>query len=133
MCTEVLEHLVVNPVEFLGSLINLLAAGGFLYLTTPNFFRLENLEKINCRINPQVVFPKRGENFDAHHHYREYDMEELVRFVGEAGGKVVARYFSGCWDEDALLSGILKEHPERKANLVLVVQHLKNDSEKGYS
>jgi len=122
ICTEVLEHLIVNPVEFLGSLINLLTPRGFLYLTTPNFFRHDNMEKIARGINPQDVYPPMGKNIDAHHHFREYDMKELLQFVGEAGGKVVAHYFSGCWDDKALQDGILKEHPERKSNMVLVVK-----------
>lgn len=35
---EVLEHLVVNPVDLMRRLLRMLRPGGSLYLTTPNFF-----------------------------------------------------------------------------------------------
>lgn len=36
--TEVIEHLVVDPVDLLSNLIKLLKPSGYLYLTTPNIF-----------------------------------------------------------------------------------------------
>lgn len=113
--TEVIEHLDVNPVEMLGALLGLLKDDGFLYLTTPNFFRRENLEKIARLENPQEVFPAGDGNWDGHHHHREYAAKELLRFAVEAGGRVAAFYFSDCWDRDPSLP----EH--ERANLVLVV------------
>jgi SAM-dependent methyltransferase len=111
---EVLEHLDVNPVEILSALLALLREDGHLYLTTPNFFRRENLEKIRRRENPQAVFPPGDGNWDRHHHHREYAAKELLRFVAEAGGQTTAFYFSACWDgADALAE-------EERANLVLV-------------
>lgn len=117
VCTEVIEHLVVNPVEFLEGLIGLLKARGLLYLTTPNFFRFDNLEKIDRRENPLAVYPRRGGNWDAHHHFREFSMDELVRFAEEAGGKIFMQYFSACWDGPAVRRGT----PSRRSNLVLVI------------
>jgi len=49
-------------------------------------------------------------------------MNELLKFIGEAGGEVVENYFSGCWDNPELLEGVLKEHPEQKSNLVFVIK-----------
>ncbi len=117
VCTEVLEHLVVNPVEFLGSLLSLLQPEGLLYLTTPNFFRSENLDKIARRINPQMVYPRRGQNADAHHHFREYDMGELRAFVAEAGGRVVVSLYSDCWENGPPAGAVPRE---QRANLVLL-------------
>lgn len=122
ICTEVLEHLVVNPVEFLKSLLAILKPGGFLYLTTPNFFRYDNMNKLNDGVNPQMVYPGAGKNKDAHHHFREYEMNELLQFIREAGGETVENYFSGCWDNPELSEGILKEHPQQKSNLVFVIK-----------
>lgn len=122
ICTEVLEHLIVNPVEFLQSLLDILKPDGFLYLTTPNFFRYDNINKIKNGVNPQMVYPGVEKNKDAHHHFREYEMKELLQFIDETGGEVVENYFSGCWDNPDLLAGVLKEHPEQKSNLVFIVK-----------
>src|SRR3972149_2897004 len=54
ICTEVIEHLIVNPVEFLGSLLSLLKPPGYLYLTTPNLFSHHHLLQIARRENPQA-------------------------------------------------------------------------------
>ncbi len=119
VCTEVLEHLLVNPVEFLASLLSLLHPGGVLYLTTLNFFRAENLEKIAAGVNPQMVPPRRGENADAHHHLREYAMPELLSFVAEAGGRALHHDFSDCWETGGEGEAAVVPR-ERRANLVVV-------------
>ncbi len=98
--TEVLEHLTANPVDILEQLVTLLTEDGYLYLTTPNFFRRENRHKMDQRENPQEVYPAGEDNWDAHHHHREYALKELLGFVEAAGGKTEAFYFSSCWDED---------------------------------
>ena len=60
LCTEVLEHLLVNPVEILEDLIGLLKPGGYLYLTTPNFFSHRPTQVLARRENPQAIFHRRG-------------------------------------------------------------------------
>jgi len=67
-----------------------------------------------------MIYPGHGKNQHAQHHFREYDMNELVQFVNEAGGQVIENYFSGCWDNSELLNGVLREHPEQKANLEIL-------------
>jgi len=114
--TEVLEHLLVHPVEILGVLLDLLTPQGHLYLTTPNFFRRENLEKLATFENPQEIYPVSGGNWDRHHHHREYGARELLHFIAQAGGEPAAFCFSDCWGEDPSLS-----QPER-SNLVLVAR-----------
>ena len=116
VCTEVIEHLVLNPMEFIQELLSLLEPKGLLYLTTPNFYRRENLDRIARRENPQAAYPRRGENWDAHHHFRELTMGELEGYTAMAGGRVVERYFSRCWDF-AQPPGL---PPEERSNLVLV-------------
>lgn len=116
VCTEVIEHLILHPVELLEQLLSLLRPEGLLYLTTPNFFRSENLAKIARRENPQAIYPRRGQNWDAHHHFREMTMQELLEFTRDAGGRVVASYYSACWDGEAVRSGPVEE----RSNLVLV-------------
>ena len=96
---EVLEHLQAEPVALMRDLLGLLAANGVLYLTTPNFFRQENLEKLAEGLNPQPYYPGPAENWDAHYHYREYTMMELEQIVEQARGVRAAAYFSDCWQD----------------------------------
>lgn len=121
-CTEVLEHLMVNPVIFLEDLISLLKPNGTLYISTPNFFSYQNLANIKVEENPQQVFPGWEENKDNHYHFREYCMKELVRFTELAHGKIDCAYYSHCWDPPELVSTELKNHPNQKSNLVIIIK-----------
>jgi len=123
---EVLEHLDVNPVDLLGALLGLLKPDGYLYLTTPNFLRRENLRKLARGENPQEVYPAAADtagldggtgdgNWDRHHHHREYAAKELLRFIAAAGGQTRAFYFSACWDTEPL------PPVHERGNLVFVV------------
>ncbi len=114
---EVLEHLLVDPVEVLKFLLALLSEDGVLYLTTPNFFRGENISKITQRINPQEVYPPSGGNWDAHFHHREFGVRELLNFAAAAGGSVQACYFSGCWETP----GAASVDDELLGNIVMVL------------
>ena len=116
--TEVLEHLAANPVEVISLLLDLLTPRGFLYLTTPNFFRRENLQLIERRKNPQETYPAGNNNWDAHFHVREYCAGELAQFVEEAGGECVAFYYSNCWD----LHEADTRPVEERSNLVFVIR-----------
>jgi 2-polyprenyl-3-methyl-5-hydroxy-6-metoxy-1,4-benzoquinol methylase len=100
VCAEVLEHLIVNPVEFISSLLSLLEPEGYLYLTTPNFFSHGHLGQIERREHLMAVYPKQGENNDHHQHFREYSLKELVEFTKEAGGTVINADYSDCWDDE---------------------------------
>ena len=114
---EVLEHLVVNPVELLEALITLLSPAGVLYLTTPNFLRRENLRMLEAVLNPQQVFPAADGNWDAHFHHREYAAREMLDFIRTAGGRCRSFHFSDCWEEASPEPG-----PEHESgNLVFVI------------
>jgi SAM-dependent methyltransferase len=112
---EVLEHLDINPVDLLAALLTLLKDDGYVYLTTPNFFRRENRLKLARFENPQEVYPAAAGNWDRHHHHREYGAKELFRFISAAGGHTHAFYFSACWDTEPLP----QEH--ERGNLVFVI------------
>ena len=118
--TEVLEHLSRHPVEVLRFLLKRLTFRGSLYLTTPNAFSHGKLQLIGRRRNPQQVFPRGDENWDAHYHSREYSMSELVEFVKEARGRVRAVHFSSCWDGPEHARH-LAQHPDQRSTLVVVV------------
>lgn len=114
---EVIEHVPIHPVDILARLLLLLAPAGALYLTTPNFFAQAHLEQLAKGENPCAVYPSGDGNWDAHHHYREYDVVELANFVVAAGGHVDAFYFSDCWDARG---AALPAH--KRGNLVFVVR-----------
>jgi len=99
--TEVLEHLMIHPVDVLSPIMTLLAPGGTLYLSTPNFFSRPHLQQIERRENPQEVYPRaeRG-NADFHYHYREFCMAELFEFIAASGGRPTAFCFSSCWESE---------------------------------
>jgi SAM-dependent methyltransferase len=114
---EVIEHLPIHPVDVLARVLRCLAPEGALYLTTPNFFAQAHLEQLARGENPCPVYPAGEGNWDAHHHYREYDAAELADFIAAAGGRVDAFYFSGCWDAPAVA---LPAH--RRGNMVFVAR-----------
>lgn len=86
--TEVLEHLLVEPGSLLRRLLDLLSSQGLLYLTTPNFLRQANRKAWAGQQNPQPMFPGKEANWDAHYHFREYTMREILELVhgGRAAG-----------------------------------------------
>lgn len=100
LLTEVLEHLTIHPLDILRPLLQTVKAEGHLYLTTPNFFRSENRILMADWKNPQEFYPSQEDNWDAHHHYREYCQKEMVNIIQKAGGKIDAFYFSSCWDKN---------------------------------
>jgi 2-polyprenyl-3-methyl-5-hydroxy-6-metoxy-1,4-benzoquinol methylase len=114
--TEVIEHLPVHPVDVLARAIRLLQPEGFLYLTTPNFFAQAHLEQLGRGENPCAVYPAGDGNWDAHHHYREYDAVELAAFIAQAGGRVEAFRFSACCDPSDIAWSV-----HRRGSLVFVV------------
>lgn len=116
---EILEHLVINPVQICEELLSLLKPNGFLYLTTPNFFSKLNLERIHNRENPQAVMPRRGEDDDSGYHFREYALYELVDAIQRAGGKVVKAAYSDVWHDD-LTKQLLQTTPHLRSNLLIV-------------
>ena len=119
ICTEVLEHLIINPVDFISGLVSLLTDTGKVYLTTPNFFCMHNYDCIGSGINPQKIYPRVGENWDAHHHHREYEMIEMIECISESGGLLLHSYWSDCWDSE-VLKGFLDKYPFLRSNMVFL-------------
>jgi SAM-dependent methyltransferase len=114
--TEILEHLPVHPVDVLARAVRLLRPEGKLYLTTPNFFAQAHLEQLGRGENPCAVYPAGDGNWDAHHHYREYDAVELAGFIAEAGARVAAFCVSDCCDPPDFAGP-----PHRRGTLAFVV------------
>jgi SAM-dependent methyltransferase len=114
---EVIEHLPIHPVDLIARLLRLLTPGGRLYLTTPNFFAQARLAALARGENPCAVYPAGDGNWDAHHHYREYEAVELAEFIQASAGSVEAFCFSGCWDDAGTT---LPMH--RRGNMVYVTR-----------
>jgi SAM-dependent methyltransferase len=113
--SEVLEHLMANPVEVIEWLLSLLKPSGYLLLTTPNMFSKHNMPVYLSYDNPLAPFAKEEERVpNSTHHLREYSHIELLRFVQAAGGETKALLFSSCWDDDETLA------PVDRKNIVLV-------------
>ena len=113
--TEVIEHLIANPVEVIEWLLTLVKPRGYLLLTTPNMFAKANIPAFLGYDNPLPPFPKEVERVTNAAHLREYSHIELLRFAEQAGGKAKALIFSACWDDDQTLAPI-----ERK-NMIVVI------------
>jgi 2-polyprenyl-3-methyl-5-hydroxy-6-metoxy-1,4-benzoquinol methylase len=117
---EVMEHLRVNPVKVLRFMRSNLSRNGFLYLTTPNFYRRSNVLAFWQRQAMQPIVPAALPHDQIHsHHVREYCAKELIDYAKESGLKLTCFYFSSCWDEPTALQDELED---QLANLVFVFQ-----------
>lgn len=117
---EVIEHLLVNPTKILAFLLRQLKPGGFIYVTTPNAFKRDNVRMFNQRRMPFPVYPMTFSHEDAFmFHVREFGMTELLQSARSAGGTVEAFYFSSCWDEPSAAQTMA---PHELGNLVALIQ-----------
>lgn len=110
LCSEVIEHLIADPMHLLFECHRILAEGGLLLLTTPN---AASLTSVACTLhgsrNPQVfsAYPAAG-NSDTPH-VREYTARELADAVTAAGFSLealfterTAGFDEGTWVEELL-------------------------------
>ena len=122
--TEVLEHLLLDPVEALQDLLDLLSPEGVIYFSTPNYFSYGCINRLLAGRNPQPRYTRADGNRGFHYHLREYSFKELAEAVRTAGGEVVMHAFSDCWDKDQLPPNVQEQLPiALRSNLVLIVRH----------
>ncbi len=82
--TEIIEHLTFNPVELWKELYRVLAPGGRIVITTPNYYALEGsawhigrfLRWRGAGITIEEILGKRTFG----HHWKEYSMAELAGY-----------------------------------------------------
>lgn len=84
ICFETLEHFNFNPVLFLKELKRICKNDGNVYLTVPNFAKLDKRIKLLFGISPLEKienYPRQldeTENFKYGLHWREYTLRELI-------------------------------------------------------
>jgi SAM-dependent methyltransferase len=117
---EVVEHLLLNPIKLFKFIFRQMNSGGYLYITTPNALKKENVELFERRRMPFPVYPENYSYKDAFmFHVREYGMAELLGYIRSAGGVVRGFYFSDCWDDPAYAANLA---PHERGNLVVLAQ-----------
>lgn len=87
VCTEVIEHLAIDPMQMLAEMNRVAKEGGLLIMTTPNAASFSALTKVMAGRHPYSWAAYSGESTDRHN--REYTIGELERVVTAAGFAVV--------------------------------------------
>jgi len=83
VCSEVLEHLAVDPMHMLAEINRVTKPGGLLVISTPNAASFDALTQVLAGNHPYSWAPYNGSSTDRHN--REYTLRELERVVHAAG------------------------------------------------
>ena len=117
LCCEVIEHLQRYSGDVFEWLLQMLSAEGQIFVTSPNFLALHNLRAILQGSNPSPTFLNFSGNRDAHHHYREHTLPELVQILNVAGGQTVLAAYSNAWEPSSYFE---RSEYAARSNLVVV-------------
>ncbi len=98
--TEIMEHLVGNPGNYLSKISKVLTKGGRLIVTTPNVAHLKN--RVKLAIGKNIYFSlSQLEETDGdtgsiyYRHNREYTKDELIQLFWDQGFQIIkADYFN---------------------------------------
>jgi len=94
LMTEIVEHLVGNPMVYLKEAKRVLKRGGKILVTTPNVIRLQNLVMLLMEKNIYFPMGQLRQNIYFRHN-REYAKKELESILREAGFETEAGFFIG--------------------------------------
>lgn len=111
LCTEVLEHLRINPLYTFHEMQRVLKPGGRVILSTPNITPIHRLSFLlgkDYQGNPIKEF-KKLENLGHMGHIRLYSVREVIEFFNEVNLKVCSYIFkrktvANNWKHKILLS-----------------------------
>lgn len=123
---EIIEHLLISPYDQVKKLAECLKPGGYLFISTPNFFSHERQRRMSTRKHPLDLIPAGDDFIHGAHHVREYTMDDLFKVV-ETNGLSIHHYsWSKCWDvppvAEPWLEAWVDRHPQERTNLYLVAQ-----------
>jgi SAM-dependent methyltransferase len=90
VCSEILEHLAIDPMNMMSEINRVLKVGGTLILSTPNVASLNALRSILIGGHPFMWSPYSGSGTDRHN--REYTCFEARRLVKAAGFNIQSFY-----------------------------------------
>lgn len=83
--TEVIEHLLYDPMWALLEANRVLKSSGHIFVTTPNLNAASAFSKQLAGRNPNLFTPYRSANSIYERHNREYTIDELKLLLGKAG------------------------------------------------
>lgn len=117
---EVIEHLTQDPTFALVELHRVLKPDGYLLITTPNVFRLQNMVDI-LRGQRNIFHPYSGHGVYGRHQ-REYGCGELVDLVRGCGYTVQRLEIADYEPTNRLFSAIKRLWRHRRDNLFLLAR-----------
>ena len=86
VCSEIIEHLAIDPMHMLAEINRVARPGATLVLTTPNAASFSAVKRLLADQHPYSWSPYNGTSTDRHN--REYTIKELERVVSAAGFSV---------------------------------------------
>jgi ubiquinone/menaquinone biosynthesis C-methylase UbiE len=102
ICSEVLEHMDVDPMYMMSEINRVLKTGGTLVLTTPNACSTRSIWKILRGYEPYFYMQYQTDRSPYRHNY-EYSPGSLVKILNASG-------FSGkVWTEDSFEDGFFED------------------------
>lgn len=123
---EIIEHLLISPYDQVRKLAECLKPGGYLFISTPNFFSHERQRRMRNRKHPLDLIPAGDTFIHGAHHVREYTMDDLFQIVQANGLSVYHYSWSKCWDvppvAEPWLENWVDRHPQDRTNLYLIAQ-----------
>lgn len=115
LCSEVIEHMEIDPMFMLSEINRVIKPGGFIILTTPNAVSSRSLTKIVYGLEPYfyMQYHKPG---NYHRHNYEYSIHSLAKVLKSAG------FEGSIWTEDCF-EDPLTEVPERLKKAGFNINH----------
>ncbi len=98
VCSEVIEHLPINPAQIFSQIFKLLRKDGVLILTTPNAVSYYHRRDMLFGKNPFQI-PPAGPDTTGSWHAREYTLRELEDFSKSAGFKIIEARYPWYWNQ----------------------------------
>lgn len=99
LCSEVIEHLDIDPMFMLGELNRIMKKGASLLITSPNCCSARNFWKIAHGIRPHFFMHYIRDRSPNRHNF-EYDMPTLILLLKSAGFRVKSAFTKDVFEPD---------------------------------